>query len=140
MSVGLEGHFVNDPGHDIERQRCGWPISGIGSSLPDVAGRLGDRTEQTEHRGSDKANSGLVSRPSELHVVNPVIGGTRVKDLKRQRLAGVFEMRQEVHLGLLGNPIRALHGCDQIGSAVSELRSVGDTFAQFVVIPTAIRH
>jgi hypothetical protein len=49
-------------------------------------------------------------------------------------------MRQEVHLGLLGDPIRAPHGSDQIRGAVCELRSVGDTVAQFVVIPTAIRH
>ena len=47
---------------------------------------------------------------------------------------------EEVHLRLLGDPVRPPHRRDQLGGAVQEWRGVGDTIAALVSVPAAIPH
>jgi hypothetical protein len=119
-------------------------VSSVGASVRRSlieAGRLGDRAQQTEHRGSDQPDACVVvSGPTELQLVDAIRRHVRVEDAKRQRLAGVLEMWQEVQLRLLGHPIRTPHSCNQLGGSVDERRCVGDTRATLVVIPAAARH
>jgi hypothetical protein len=108
--------------------------------LSDVARHLRNGAEQTEDRGSDHAYSGLVCRPPEPNVVGTVARRACVDDSERERLTGLLEVREEMQLGLLGDPVWTPHGSDQLGDAIHERCGVGDAVSPLVSIPASIGH
>ena len=108
--------------------------------LSDVAGELGDATDDRENRRSDRADPWFAVGPSELNLVRAVFGRLLIHELKRRLLTSVAQVRQEMNLRLLRDPLRAAHRLDQLDSPGHERAGVGDAFTQFIAFPAEVCH
>ena len=83
----------------------------------------------------DLADPVGLAGPPELDVVRPVLGNPRADQLERQRRARPLQMREEMQLGFLGDPVGTSHRVDELFGVVHERAGVGDSLAAFVVVP-----
>lgn len=109
MAVGCEAPFVRDhPGDDVELE----PVV----RLPplDVRARLGDPSQQREGRGAGLPTVPLALE-SALDQERPVFLDPRVLELERHVVAGTHppEVREQVRLGVLGDPAQGIHALEQ---------------------------
>lgn len=131
MPVGRESALVRDhPGDDVELQ----PV--VRLPFLDERARLGDPSQQRE--GGD---AGLPTVPLALESAvddeRPVLLDPGALELERHVVAGTHppEVREQVRLGVLGDPVRGVHALEQGARLRKELPRVAYALTSLVDVP-----
>jgi tRNA threonylcarbamoyladenosine biosynthesis protein TsaE len=120
----------DDAGHGIELE----PI--VRLPLLDEGARLGDPSQ--ERKGGDAGFPAVpLARESEVDEERPVLLDAGVLELERHilALAHLPEVRQQVGVGVLGDPVRFVHAVEQGLRRRNEPPGVADTLTSLVDVP-----
>ena len=131
MPVGREPALVRDhPGDDVELQ----PV--VRLPFLDECARLGDPSQQGE-----SSHSGLPTVPlafeSAVDDERPVVLDLEVLELERHVVAGAHppEVREQVRLDVLGDPVRGVHALEQGARLREEAPGVAYALTSLVDVP-----
>jgi len=131
MAVRRERAVAHNPGKDLEGQGF-TPLANIGSGF-------GDLSDKAEDGGPNLTEpKRLIARPHLDDERTILIDLARLKRKHRVRLLAYrSQVRQEVNLGLLCNPI--LYGSEpaQLLNSLSDARAIGDALTPCISLPAS---
>ena len=131
MAVGCEAPFVrDDPGDDVELEAV------VRLALLDERPRLRDAPKKRE--GRDACSPAVpVALEAAVDDERPVLFGSRIDELERNLalLAHPPQVRQEVRVGVLGDPEGRIHALEQRPRVEKEPAGVADALTSLVDVP-----
>ena len=131
MAVGREAPLVrDDPGDDVELE----PV--VRLALLDEGARLGDPSQERES-GDARLQAVPLALESAVDDERSVLLGSRILELERDvaALAHPPEVRQQVRIGVLGDPVRGVHSLEQGTRVRKEPPGVADALTSLVDVP-----
>ena len=109
--------------------------------LPHVACALRERADEGERGGRHRVHLSRAAHPVQVHDEGAVLVGLRSGELEAAARAGAGrrDVREQVGLRLLGDPVRLGQRVEELAGAGLEAPGVGDAPPPLVGVPAA-RH